>query len=187
MRWWRRRADHPAAPVPAPAEPAVETSIMTITEAVSRDTAPQLVARVERRASSGPVVVDVTAIPAFDSEGTAALVDLQAAVGNDRLSIVGFRQAAARLVGSDSAASASVGLAGDGWVIRRMRAIVVVDLRGAEVTDSGILAIGEASGVAAVNGEELLVVNVDEQSAMRLRQAGLSATTFVAPEPLPEG
>jgi hypothetical protein len=36
-----------------------------------------------------------------------------------------------------------------------------------------------------LHGQELLVVNADEAAATQLRRAGLSATTYVAPEPLP--
>jgi hypothetical protein len=65
--------------------------------------------------------------------------------------------------------------------------IVVVDLRGAELTMNGLQSIAFASSSAAVNGQELLVVNVDANSGERLRRAGLSATTFVAPEPIIDG
>ena len=60
-------------------------------------------------------------------------------------------------------------------------AIVVADLRGVTMTVRGVDAIAFASSAAAVRGQELLVVNVDVDTAERLRAAGLSATTFVAP------
>ena len=41
---------------------------------------------------------------------------------------------------------------------------------------------GQASSTAAVRGQELLVVNVDVDTGERLRRAGLSATTYIAPE-----
>jgi CTP:molybdopterin cytidylyltransferase MocA len=65
--------------------------------------------------------------------------------------------------------------------------IVVVDLRGARLTPVGLQAIAFASSAAAVNGQELLVVNVDAHTGEKLRHVGLSGTTYVAPEPITEG
>ena len=212
MRWRRGRG---SPPVESPGEPLV----VAVTEPVTRDNAASLVLRVERIAAGGRVVVDLTGIPAFDTEGAAALVGLQEQLGADRVSIVGFRQAAARLVGSEEPAATPtpISRAPDGtWLVRRLRAIavvqtveedattaesfgtavsdamgtpaaiVVIDLRGAVLTPAGVDAIAFASGAAAVRGQELLVVNVNDEAAQRLRGVGLSATTFVAPAPLPE-
>ena len=44
-----------------------------------------------------PVIIDVTTLAGFDSQGTSALQDLQDEAGEGRLLVVGFRQAAARL------------------------------------------------------------------------------------------
>jgi anti-anti-sigma factor len=63
-------------------------------------------------------------------------------------------------------------------------AIIVVDLRGVSRLDpAGVEAVAFASSTAALHGQELLVVNVTAEIADLLRTAGLSATTFVAPEP----
>ena len=43
----------------------------------------------------------------------------------------------------------------------------------------------EGGGHAVLRGQELLVVNVAAEVAESLRVAGLSATTYVAPEPPP--
>jgi anti-anti-sigma regulatory factor len=193
--------------------------ILLVTDPVTRQTASDLVAKVDRLAASTRVVIDLTAIPDFDTEGAAALVGLQEAYGPDRVTIVGLRQATARLVGVDAADIAPTSNQRDssGWVIRRLRAIsvvqavddratttddlepvldealatgagiVVVDLRSAGLTRAGLEAIAFASSRAALNGQELLVVNVDANSSEKLRVAGLSATTYVAPEPLTEG
>ena len=190
--------------------------MLTVTDPVTRETAPDLVARVGRIASTDRVVIDLTAIPDFDTEGAAALVGLQESFGPQRVTIVGLRQATARLVGIDelTVVHPPEDRADNGWVVRRLRAIsvvqaagehlsttddlepvldealatgagiVVVDLRGSELTRPGMEAIAFASSAAAVNGQELLVVNVDAQTGERLRRAGLSATTFVAPEPM---
>jgi len=187
-----------------------------VTDPVTRETAPELVARVGRIASTDRVVIDLTAIPDFDTDGAAALVGLQESYGPQRVTIVGLRQATARLVGIDelTVTTPAEQRIETGWVIRRLRAIsvvqvagdrrsttdnlepvlddalatgagiVVIDLRGSELTRPGMEAIAFASSAAAVNGQELLVVNVDAQAGERLRRAGLSATTFVAPEPL---
>jgi anti-anti-sigma regulatory factor len=190
--------------------------VLTVTDPVTRLTAPDLVAAVDRIASSSRVVIDLTAIPEFDSDGAAALIGLQESYGPDRVTIVGLRQATARLVGIDELALAHTPeqRAGSGWAVRQLRAIsvvqaidgqqcttddlepaldeaiatgagiVVVDLRNAALTPVGLQAIAFASSRAALNAQELLVVNVDAISSENLRHAGLSATTYVAPEPL---
>jgi anti-anti-sigma regulatory factor len=189
--------------------------VLAIDEAVTRDSAEDIVARVGRIAAGNRVVIDLTAIPAFDSDGAAALLGLQEQLGADRLTIVGFRQATARLIGTDDVTPRlPVEPPGTPWVIRRLRAIavvqtaddrpatseglepalatameeavgiVVVDLRGARLTRQGVQTIAFASSAAALHGQELLVVNVDADTGERLRRAGLSATTYVAPEPL---
>lgn len=190
--------------------------VLTVTQPVTRETADELIARVDRMATSNSVVIDLTAIPDFDTEGAAALVGLQEAYGPDRVTIVGLRQATARLVGIDDTliAHAPEQRSGTGWVVRQMRAIavvqtigdtvrttddlepaldqalatgaaiVVVDLRGASLTRTGLQAIAFASSTAALRAQELLVVNVDASMGDKLRRAGLSATTYVAPEPL---
>ena len=187
-----------------------------MTEPVTRETATELVARVDRIATSSPVVIDLTAIPDFDTDGAAALVGLQESYGPERVTIVGLRQATARIVGIDDLAPARAPeqRTGSGWAVRQLHAIavvqmiddrqrttddleplldqaiatgaaiVVVDLRAARLTRAGLEAIAFASGTAAVNGQELLVVNVDATMGERLRHAGLSSTTYVAPEPL---
>src|SRR4051794_9261146 len=220
---WRRRTPSTRARSTPGATPAAESQtqdplILAITEPVTRETAAGLVARVSRVAASSPVVVDLTGIPDFDSEGAAALVGLQESLGPDRVTILGFRSATARLVGAD------VDTDGDEmperpeprgeWALRRLRAIsviqtkgdgpvstdglepllhtalgedvgiVVVDLRNAELTRGGIDVLAFASSSAALRGQELLVVNVDSATGEQLRRAGLSATTYVAPEPI---
>jgi len=207
---WLRRARRPERPTRSALGPLV----LAITEPVTRDTAPALVARVNRVAAGNRVVVDLTDIPAFDSEGAAALVGLQESLGDERVTILGFREATERLLGSDLVAVSPPRQTDGTWVLRRMRAIaviqtsgdqptstdslepfvrealeeqvgiVVVDLRNARLTRAGIDTIAFASSAAALRGQELLVVNVDGASGEELRGAGLSASTYVAPEPL---
>ena len=188
--------------------------MLAITEPVTRETAAMLVAKVSKVAADNRVVVDLTAIPAFDSDGAAALVGLQESLGSDRVTLLGFRQAAARLVGADIADRDEIRVPQGEWALRRLHAIaviqtkddapastdalepllhsalaeevgiVVVDLRNAMLTRAGVDAIAFASSAAALRGQELLVVNVDGAASDELRTAGLSATTYVAPEPL---
>jgi anti-anti-sigma regulatory factor len=209
LRWSWTRAGGMATREP-------QTLVLTVTDPVTRATAGALVARVGRIAGSNPVVIDLTAIPEFDSDGAAAIIGLQESFGSDRIGVVGFRQAAARIIGADELEAVDPPTDGDqsGWVVRRLRSIavvqpdglravttddlepavtdaietragiVVVDLRGVRLTRAGLQTIAFASSTAALNGQELLVVNVDEQTGERLRRAGLSRTTYVAPEPL---
>ena len=190
--------------------------VLTVTDPINRQTASDLVATVDRLASSSRVVLDLTAIPDFDTDGAAALVGLQESYGPERVTIVGLRQATARLVGIDEIilSQAPEQRVDSGWVVRRLRAIsvvqtvdnaqrttddlepvldqalatgagiIVVDLRNAQLTRAGLQAIAFASSHAALNGQELLVVNVDASTSDKLRTAGLSATTYVAPEPI---
>lgn len=212
VRWRRLRA---ADTVTCEAEPLV----LAVTQPVTRDTCAELVARVGRIAGSGPVVIDLTAIPEFDSDGAAAIIGLQESFGSDRIGVVGFRQAAARIIGADDldVADPPADEARSGWLVRRLRAIavvqaeenrcvstddlepavmsaietragiVVIDLRGMQLTRAGLQSIAFASSTAALNGQEMLVVNVDPDTGERLRRAGLSRTTYVAPEPLTDG
>jgi anti-anti-sigma regulatory factor len=209
---WRRSSAHPTATK----DP--EPLVLTVTEPVTRATAAGLVARVGRIAAGNPVVIDLTAIPEFDSDGAAAIIGLQESYGADRVTVIGFRQATARLVGSDDPMLVTPEplqpAQQSGWVVRRLRAIavvqaegnvppstdqlepvlasalasragiVVLDLRGVQLSRVGLQAIAFASSTAALNGQEMLVVNVDSHMGERLRRAGLSSTTYVAPEPL---
>jgi anti-anti-sigma regulatory factor len=118
---WRRRG--------APADgPQAEPVVLTVTDPVTRESAADLVTRVSRIAPGTRVVIDLTAIPAFDTEGTAALVGLQEEVGADRVAIIGFRQAAARLLGAADVDLPTLQMPAPrgSWVVRRLRAIAVV-------------------------------------------------------------
>jgi len=207
--WWRRRrrsADAATSAAQTPTE-RLETVVLALTEPLTGAAADRLSGEIERLDPRTPVVIDLTAIPSFDSEGTAGLAGLQDRRGSEQLTIVGLRQAAARLTGATPASVATATEAG--WSVRRLRnlavvqadagasadtlevpladavdqdvAIVVCDLRGVVLTDAGAAALAFASGAAAVRGQELLVVNVTADAAGQLRRLGLSATTYVAP------
>ena len=209
MRWpaSRRKAAKHAQPPDA--------VIMAVTQPLTRQTAQELARAMERVDRDAPVVIDLTAIPGFDSDGAEALLALQATRGADRVSIVGLRQATARLVGPEEPAPVASAPASGGWALRRLRnlvvvqpldttaatpanlseavaaastdttaAIIVVDVRGLTLLPADVVeSIAFASSTAALRGQELLVVNVSAEAAEALRVAGLSATTYVAPEP----
>jgi anti-anti-sigma regulatory factor len=213
MRWLlagKKRAQHAQA-----REAAV---IVAVTTPLTRETALELRRQVDLVQAQADVVIDLTAIPGFDSDGADALFEMQAAHADGRVSIVGFRQATARLIGPDAQVPVPdppAGSPGAGWVIRRLRnlvvvqpndssapsaegledtltiattdvdaAIIVIDLRGVrQLPVTGVEAIAFASSTAALRGQELLVVNAAAAAVETLRAAGLSATTFVAPEP----
>jgi anti-anti-sigma regulatory factor len=204
--WWRRR---PRARRAEPVRSVVARVpvVVAVTEPLTGAAAERLSGEVDRMDPRTPIVIDLTAIPSFDSEGTASLADLQERRGNEHVTIVGLRQTAARLTGAAPASTKTAIEAG--WTIRRLRnlavvqaeygadadtlelplaeaveedvAIVVCDLRGVELTDPGAAALAFASGAAAIRGQELLVVNVSATDVGRLRLLGLSATTYVAP------
>jgi anti-anti-sigma regulatory factor len=190
--------------------------VLALTSPLTGETAADLVNQVRVAADSSRVVIDLTGIAAFDSDGAAAIAGLQEQLGAERLTVVGFRQAAARLLGSDDTlvSAPPTQATSSAWVVRRMRAIavvqspeqapalegfedaitaaldeevgiVVIDLRGVRLPRSAVQAVAFASSTAAVRGQELLVVNVEHETVDRLRRQGMSATTYVAPEPLP--
>jgi anti-anti-sigma regulatory factor len=212
--WWHRER----ATQTGEAAPPSGQVVLALTQPLNRDTARQLVESVRRVQPGTNVVIDVTAVPSFDSEGASELLTL-AEQADERVTIVGFRQAAARLLGEvDTVVDGLPVAPAGGWKLRHLHnlavicaedytapstdtlepmlgyalqeevGIVVLDLRGApRLTPVGVQAIAFASSAAAVRGQELLVVNVDAHAAALLRGAGLSATTFVAPEQLPGG
>jgi anti-anti-sigma regulatory factor len=218
MRW--KRGTHRATTVRSAPEPVV----LPVGDTLTRTVAADLTGQIERLPADTHVVIDLTGISGFDTDGATELLDLQDRLGHGRMSIVGFRQAAARLIGTDAvddapakSAASSPAAQQAGWVIRRLRnlavvqpadgdllstddlepvltralnedvAIVVVDLRNTTgLTAAGLHALTFASSSAAVRGQEMLVVNVDASAADALRGAGLSATTYVAPDVLGE-
>jgi anti-anti-sigma regulatory factor len=209
MRWRRNAGDgKDVAPDRGPV-------VLPVTETLNRQTVLELSSRLEKLEPGAEIVVDLTTIPGFDTDGTETLLDLQESRPAGQLSIVGFRQAAARLVGDPGTEPAATPERESGWGLRRLRnlvvvqaaegasvstdglepvlrsataedaAIIVVDLLGIDtLTQAGLQAIAFASSDAALHGQELLVVNVSVTAADLLRWVGLSATTYVAPEPL---
>lgn len=206
-------------PAPEPvAEDPPEPLVLTVTRALTRDVARQLEADVDRAYRRAPVVIDVSAVPAFDSEGAEALAGLQDQFGPQRLRVVGMHQAAARLTGAALDEPVDVPpIRGEELVVTQLHrtsivhpkpgstvtaadieraltaamvpdvGIVVIDLREAgAIHPSVVAALAEASSEVAVRGRELLIVNVTADMAERLHRSGLSATTFVAPQPTVE-
>ena len=204
--WWRgpSRRSQPDAQSDRP------PVVLAVTEPLTSATADRLSGEVGRLGEGTPVVIDLTGIPSFDSDGAAKLVGLQDRLGAGQITIVGLRQATARLTGAAQQTTQPPTLQ-SGWTVRRLRnlavvqassssadpdaleaslsdaidqdvAIVVCDLRGTVLSDAGASALAFASSAAALRGQELLVVNVGAGDVGRLRGLGLSATTYVAPE-----
>src|SRR6476659_428437 len=101
MRWRRTRKSEPQSEGVQRQQATRDPLVLAITEPVTRATAASIVARGSRVAASSPVVVDLAAVADCDSDGAAALVGLQESLVSDRVTIRGFRQATARLVGAD--------------------------------------------------------------------------------------
>lgn len=204
---WRRNRGSATATAPSPV-------VVAVTSALTRATARELATQLERLDPAAEVVIDLTGIAGFDTDGAADLLQLQENLPPHRVSIVGLRQATARLLGDVDPGPEPALPRESGWVVRHLRnlvvvqvangdrpstddlepalsaaaassaAIIVVDLRDTgALTPAGLQAITFASSAAALRGQELLVVNVAPAAAEALRTAGLSATTYVAPEP----
>src|SRR3954452_7048040 len=122
MRWRRRPKVRPAEPVRV--VDAHAPVVLAVTEALTRAAAERLSGEVDRMDPGTPIVIDVTSIPSFDSEGTASLAGLQERRGNEHVTIVGLRQAAARLTGAMPASTETAIEAA--WTVRRLRNLAVV-------------------------------------------------------------
>src|SRR4051794_29278350 len=124
--WWRRRrgAAEPRAErhVSAASTPVV----LAVTEPLTGAMAERLSGQVARLDAQTPIVIDLTGIPSFDSEGAASLAGLQERLGADHVTIVGLRQAAARLTGAAPAGSETT--SDQGWIVRRLRNLAVVQV-----------------------------------------------------------
>lgn len=91
FRW--RQSDRPAEAVSA-----TDHTVLALTKVLNRQAAEEVVAQVQLIDERTPIVVDLTAVPAFDSDGILVLSDLQDQLGGERLTMVGLRQASARLM-----------------------------------------------------------------------------------------
>ena len=200
----------PTQPVPPQRVGDTEPLVILMTESLSLSTVRDVEQRVRDLTESRRVVIDVTAVPAFDSEGTAALLTLQRDVGDDRLVVIGLREASARLVGTAGVAATGPPLVlSDSIRLRKLPglvmltsdsvpavealrdaisvaiaedvAIVVVDMSPMTSPPAGVVdVLRTASSQAAAHGQELVLVNVSEEAAMSLRSAGLAPTTYLA-------
>jgi anti-anti-sigma regulatory factor len=128
--------------VDKPQPPAVPRSrteplVFSLTDALGADTVARLADRIGSVSPSQAIVVDVTGVPSFDSDGTSALFALQERLGHGRLSIVGLREAAARLLGNAEVAveTTVADAAGTDIRLRRMPNLVVVTCTAAPTAD----------------------------------------------------
>src|SRR4051812_25770223 len=134
--WWRRRraaAGATASTSETPRE-ALPAGVLAVTEPLTRAAAERLSGEIERLDPPNPVAIDPTAIPSFDSDGTAGLAGLQDRRGNERVTIVGLRQAAARLTGAAPAATEPAREAG--WTVRRLRNLDVLQAEPGATADT---------------------------------------------------
>jgi anti-anti-sigma regulatory factor len=200
-------------PPEIPRQPAAADSdalVILLTESLTLESVRLMADRVRRVAATRRVVMDVTGVPSFDSEGTGELLTLQAEVGADRLVVIGLREASARLVGSAdlSLEHTPVDLAGS-IRLRKLPGLVMVAFDEAptagaleQAVDAAIAAddaivvvdmaalpdplpalvdvLGFASSKAAIHGQELVLLNVSTGAEVALRQIGLAPTTYLA-------
>lgn len=193
--------------------PTDQPKVISLVDGLTRQTVEDLAADIEATDADRPVVIDLAAIRFFDSDGTDRLGALEVEFGQ-RVSIVGLRQATARLMELPGSHPAATAADTDMLPITRLHstavlrgragrpvqadalqrslddafaddvAIVVVDFRDAPDLQPGAVdVLTFASSRAALGGRELLIVNVSATAAQRLRDAGLSATTYLAPTP----
>src|SRR5881397_75942 len=112
--WWRRRRRAVDARADDVATAVASPVVLALTEPLTGATAARLSGQVARLDPQIPVVIDLTGIPSFDSEGTESLAGLQERHGVDHVTIVGLRQAAARLTGAAATAAPSESSSGQG-------------------------------------------------------------------------
>src|SRR4051794_12223455 len=110
MRWPRGRGKA------VPPRPPVDPVIVSVTTPLNRQTALELARKLERLEPTAPVVIDLTGIPAFDTDGAEQLLYLQESAVGRQVSIVGFRQATDRLVGATLVEQAEPAPPECGWV-----------------------------------------------------------------------
>ena len=173
MRW--RRGTHRAG---TSLRRALEPVVMPVDHMLTRVVAADLTGQIERMPADSRVVIDLTAIAGFDTDGATELLELQDRLGHDRLTIVGFRQAAARLVGTETvdAPPAPAPTVEHGWVVRRLRNLAVV-----QPADGDVLSTDDLEPVLTrALAEEVAIVVVDLRNTTELTPAGLHALTFAS-------
>jgi anti-anti-sigma regulatory factor len=179
MRW--RRGSHRATTV----RPAPTPVVLPVGNMLTRMVAADLSGQVERVPADTHVVIDLTGIAGFDTDGATDLLDLQDRLGHERMSIVGFRQAAARLIGTDTVVPDTTATATPapapvstehGWVVRRLRNLAVV-----QPADGDVLSTDDLEPVLTrAMAEEVAIVVVDLRNTTDLTAAGLEALTFAS-------
>ena len=76
-----------------------EPVVVTLDESLTQHSMQRLRTLIRDVSGTRPVIIDLTTIPGFDSQGTTDLLALQDELGTERVAVVGLRQAAARLFG----------------------------------------------------------------------------------------
>lgn len=179
-----------------------EPIVLTLTDPLTRPVVNRLHSVIRGVSGRRPIIVDVTATPAFDSDGTADLLTLQEELGSRRLVVVGMRQAAARilevpdLLSDESAPRPMPGLilieakpqrpvatlrSALRAAISRQIAIVIVDMSAVGTVYAELIDVLESTSQAAASqGLELVLANVAAPVAAALAHADLAPSTYVA-------
>jgi anti-anti-sigma regulatory factor len=107
-----------------------EPVVITVADALDEETARQVGERVLGLVPRQRVVIDLTAITGFDSDGASRLFELQERIGSDRVAVVGLRQAAARMLGVDATGGAALAhvtaTIGGTWRMQASREVAVL-------------------------------------------------------------
>jgi anti-anti-sigma regulatory factor len=150
--------------------------VLTMTETLTRRSAERVREVVRLLPRPRTVVVDVTTIPGFDTDGISELIDLRDGVGPDRLIIVGLREATSRLIGgADVAVEPTVGEPSSS-VSRLRRLPGVVMLTAENGTSPPQLRVA----VDAALAEESAIVIIDLEQFSSLSAEALDVLTFAS-------
>ena len=148
---------------PRIARPRDEPTVITLTEPLNGRAVSRLGGLLSGVLRTGTVIVDVSEVPQFDTQGTSGLLALQELVGADRLVVVGVREAAARLLGLEDLlverVAPSVGRRGSSGPSRVMPGLLTLV---PEATSTTAL----RSALAAALDRDILIVVVDLASCL---------------------
>jgi len=157
--------------------------VFTLTETLTRRSAKRVTDIVRLLPRQRTVVVDVTAIPGFDSEGVTELMELRDNDRGGRIAIVGMREAAARLVGvSDLAVETAIGDEATGYSrIRRMAGVALVTV------DAAASAASMREALTAAVADDAAIVIVDLAKLPHVDAAMVDALAFASTQVLMAG
>ena len=189
-----------------PRRDALEPMVLTLTEPLTERSVSALTEVVEHADAGRTVIVDITGISDFDSQGMSALLGLQDSLGRDRVLVVGVREAVARLVAVEDLVDPSVDaptrhpqlrtglvmvspdatttsndlLAALEAAVDQGTTLVVVEMAATRApTRDTLRVLVRGAEHAARRGQHLILLHVADAIATPLTQMGLPATTHV--------